>query len=121
MLLAHFDWNGAIEIVTSVELQTLLVSIDIQLNPSNVRIHCEDADVCSFWRGVSGAVEDEGIVVAGAIKSTVIDCVEDVSSDLFWRGEVEGRTVDNADRAIRDLNVVDLHVARRIGHVECVV
>ena len=121
MLLAHLDRNGAVKIVTRIKLQTLLVSIDVQLDPSHVGVHREDADICSFWRGVPGAVKDKGVVVAGAVESTVIDCVEDVSSDLFWRGEIEGRTVDDAYRAIRYFNVVNLHVARRIWHVECVI
>lgn len=90
MLLAHLDRNGAVEVVTRIELQTLLVGVDIQLNTSDVGIHCEDADICSFWRGVPGTVKDEGIVVAGAIESTVIDGVEDVPSNLFWRGEIKG-------------------------------
>ena len=121
MLLGHLDRDGGVEIVTCIELQTLLVGIDIQLNSSDVGVHREDADICSFWRRVPGAVKDEGIVVACAVESTVIDCIEDVSSNLFWRGEIERGTIDDADRAIRYLDVVDLHIARRVGHVECVV
>ena len=121
MLLARFDGNGAVEVVTRIELQTLLIGIDIQLNTSGVGVHCEDADICSLGRGVPGAVKDEGVVVAGAVESTIVDCIEDVSSDLFGRGEIEGRTVDDADRAVGNFDVVDLHVARRIGHVESVV
>lgn len=121
MLLAHFDRNGAVEVVTRIELQTLLIGIDIQLNTSCVGVHCEDADICSLGCGVPGAVEDEGVVVAGAVEPTIVDCVEDVSSDLFWRGKIEGRTVDDPDRAIGNFNVVNLHVARRVGHVECII
>lgn len=121
MLLAQLDRNGGIKVVTRIKLQTLLVGIDIQLNTSDIGVHREDADICSFWRGVPGTVKDEGIVVARAVESTVIDCVEDIFSDLFWRGKIEGRAVDDADRAIWYFNIVDLHVARRVGHVECVV
>ena len=121
MLLAHLDRNGAIEVVTRIELQTLLVGIDIQLNSSDVGVHCEDTNICSLWRRVPGAVKDEGIVVAGTIESAVINSVEDISSDLFWRGKVKGRAVDNPDRAVRYFNVVDLYIARRIGHVERVI
>lgn len=121
MLLALLDRDGAVEVVTCIELQTLLVGINIQLDTSNVGVHGEDADICSFWRGIPGAVKNESIVVACAVESTVIDRVEDVSSDLFWRGEIEGRAVDDADRAVRYFDIVDLHVARRVGHVECIV
>ena len=121
MLLGHLDRNGAVQIVTCIELQTLLVGIDIQLNSRDVGVHREDADICSFWRRVPGAVKDEGIVVACAVESTVIDCIEDVSSNLFRRGEIERGTIDDADRAIGYFDVVDLHIARRVGHVECVV
>ena len=121
MLLAHLDRDGAIEVVTRVELQTLLVGIHIQLNTSDVGVHGEDADICGFWRGVPGAVEDECIVVAGAIESAVIDCVEDVPSDLFWGGEIEGRAINDTDCTVRYLNVINLYVTRRVGHVECVV
>ena len=121
MLLAHLDRNSAVEVVTRIELQTLLVGIHIQLNTSNVRVHRENADICSFWRRVPGTVKDEGIVVAGAVESTVIDCIENILPNLLRRGEVKCRAVDNADCAIRYFDVVDLHVARRVGHVECVV
>lgn len=121
MLLTRFDRNGAVEVVTCIELQTLLIGINIQLNTSGVGVHCEDADIRSLRCRVPGTVKDEGIVVAGAIESTIVDCVEDVSSDLFWRGEIEGRAVDDADRADWYFDVVDLNVARRVGHVECVV
>ena len=121
MLLARLDRNGAIEVVTRIELQTLLVGIDIQLNSSDVGVHCEDTNICSFGRGVPGAVKDEGIVVAGTVESAVINSVEDISSDLFWRGKIEGRAVDNPDRAVRYFNIVDLYIARRIGHVERVI
>ena len=121
MLLAHFDRDGTVEVVTRIELQTLLVGVDIQLNASNVGVHCEDADICSFWRGVPGAVKDEGIIIAGTVESTIINRVENIFSDLFWGGKIEGRAVDNSDRTIRYLDVVDLYVARRVGHVECVV
>ena len=121
MLLAHLDGDGAVEVVTCVELQTLLVGIDVQLDAGDVGVHGEDADVCSFWRGVPRAIEDECVVVAGAIESTVIDCVEDVSSDLFWRGEIEGRAINDADGTVGYLNVINLYVTRRVGHVECVV
>ena len=121
MLLARFDRNGAVEVVTRIELQTLLIGIDIQLNTSCVGVHREDADICSLGCGVPGAVEDEGVVVAGAIEPTIVDCVENVSSNLFCRGKIESRTVDDADRAVGYFDVVDLHVARRVGHVECVV
>ena len=121
MLLAQLDRDGAIEVVTRIELQTLLVGIDIQLNSSDVGIHCEDTNICSFWRRVPGAVKDEGIVVAGTVESAVINSVEDISSDLFWRGKIKGRAVDDPDRAVRYFNVVDLYIARRIGHVERVI
>ena len=90
MLLAHLDRNGAVEVVTRIELQTLLVGIKIQLNTGGIGVHREDADVCSFWRRVPGTVKDEGIVVASAIESTVIDRVEDVPSDLLGGSEIEG-------------------------------
>lgn len=121
MLLAHFDRNGAVEVVTRIELQTLLIGIDIQLNTSGIRVHREDADICGFWRGVAGTVQDERIVVAGAIESTVVNRIENVPPNLLRRGKVKGRAVDDADCAIRYFDVVDLHVARRVGHVECVV
>lgn len=121
MLLAHLDRDSAVEIVTRIELQTLLVGIDIQLNTSDIRVHREDADVCSFRRGVPGAVKDEGIIIACAVEATVIDCVEDISSNLFRRGKIERGAIDDADRTIRYFDIVDLHVARRVGHVECVV
>ena len=121
MLLAHFDRNGAIEVVTRIELQALLVGVDIQLNPSDVGGHREDANIRSFWRRVAGAVKDEGIVVAGTVEPAVIDSVEDISSDLFRRGKIKGGTVDDPDRAVRYFNVVDLYIARRIGHVERVI
>lgn len=121
MLLAHFDRNRAVEVVTRIELQTLLVGIDIQLNASDVGVHCEDINICSFWRGVPGAVKDEGVVVAGTIESTVINCVENISSDLFWGSKIEGRAVHNADCAIRYFDVVDLYVARGVRHVERVI
>ena len=121
MLLAHLDGDGAIEVVTRVELQTLLVGIDVQLDTGDVGVHGEDADVCSFWRGVPGAVEDERVVVAGAVESAVIDCVEDISSNLFWGGEIEGGAIDDADCTIWYLDVINLYVTRRVGHVQCVV
>ena len=121
MLLAHLDRNGAVEVVTRIKLQTLLVGINIQLNTRDVGVHGEDADISSFWRGVPGAVKNESVVVACAVESTVIDSIEDVSSDLLWRGEIEGRAVDDADRAIGYFDIVDLHVARRVRHVERVV
>ena len=117
MLLAHLDGDGAIKVITRVELQTLLVGIDVQLDAGDVRVHGEDADVCSFWRGVPGPVEDECIVVASAVEATVIDCVEDVSSDLFWGGEIEGGAIHDADCAVWYLDVVNLYVTRRVGHV----
>lgn len=121
MLLAHFDRNGAVEVITRIELQTLLVGIDVELNTSDVGVHCKDTNIRSFWRGVPGPVKDEGIVIAGTVEPAVINCVENISSDLFRRGEIEGRTVNNADCAIWYLDVVDLYVACRVGHVECVV
>ena len=121
MLLARFDSNGAVEVVTRIELQTLLIGINIQLNTCGVGVHCQDADICGLGCGVPGTVKNEGVVVAGAIESAIVDCVENVSSDLFWRGEIEGRAVDDADRAVWYFDVVDLNVARRVGHVECVV
>ena len=121
MLLAHLDGDGAIEVVTRVELQTLLVGIDVQLDTSDVGVHGEHADVCSFWRGVPGPVEDECIVVAGAVKAAVTDCVKDVSADLFWGGEIEGRAIDYADCTVGYLDIVNLYVTRRVGHVQCVV
>ena len=121
MLLAHLDGDGAIKVITGIELQTLLVGIDVQLDASDVRVHGEDADVCSFWRGVPGPIEDECIIVAGAVESAVVDCVEDVSSDLFWGGEIEGRAIDDANCTVWYLDVVDLYVTRRVGHVQCVV
>ena len=121
MLLAHFDGNGAVEVVTRIELQTLLVGIDIHLNASDVGVHREDTNIGSFWRGVPGAVKDEGVVVAGTVESAVINCVENISSDLFWGGKIEGRAVDNANRAIRYFDVVNLYVARGVRHVECVI
>lgn len=121
MLLARLDRNGAIEVVTRIELQTLLVGIDIQLNPSDVGVHREDTDICSFWRRVPGAIKDECIIVAGTVESAVINSVKNISSDLFWRGEIKGRAVDNPDCAVRYFNVVNLHIARRIGHVERVI
>ena len=121
MLLAHLDGDGTIEVVARVELQTLLVGIDVQLDASDVGVHGEDADVCSFWRGVPGPVEDECVVVAGAVEAAVIDCVEDVSSDLFWGGEVEGGAIDYTDCTVWYLDVVNLYVTRRVGHVQCVV
>ena len=121
MLLAHFDGDGAIEVVARIELQTLLVGIDVQLDTSDVGVHGEDADICRFWRGVPGPVEDECIVVAGAVEAAVVDCVEDVSSDLFWGGEIEGRAIHDADCAVWYLDVIDLYVTRGVGHVQCVV
>lgn len=121
MLLAHFDRNGAVEVVTCIELQTLLIGINIQLNTSGVGVHCEDADICSLGRGVPGTVKDEGVIIASAIESAIIDCIENVPSDLFWRGKIEGRAVDDANRAVWYFDVVDLNVACRVGHVECVI
>ena len=121
MLLAHLDGDGAIEIVTRVELQTLLVGIDVQLDTCDVGVHGEDAEVCSFWRGVPGPVEDECIVVAGAVEAAVVDRVEDVSSDLFWGGEVERGVIDYADCAVWYLDVINLYVTRGVGHVQRVV
>lgn len=121
MLLAHLDRNGTVEVVTRIELQTLLIGIDIQLDTSDVGVHREDADICSFWGGVPRTVKDEGVIVAGAVESTVIDCIKNVPPNLLRRGEVESRAVDDADCAIRYFDVVNLHIARRVGHVECVV
>ena len=121
MLLAHLNRDSAIEVITRVELQTLLVGIDIQLDTSEIGVHGEDADICSFWRGVPGPVEDECVVVAGAVEAAVIDCVEDVSSDLFWGGEIEGGAIDDADCAVWYLDVINLYVACGVGHVQCVV
>ena len=121
MLLAHLDRNGTVEVVARIELQTLLVGINVQLNTSDVGIHCKDTDICGFWRRVPRAIEDEGIVIAGAVEPAVINRVENISSDLFWRGEIERRAVNDADRAIRHFNIVDLHITGRVGHVECVI
>ena len=121
MLLAHLDRNGTVEVVARIQLQTLLIGINIQLNTSDVGVRCEDTDVCSLRRRVPRAIENEGIVVAGAVESTVINCIKDVSSDLFWGGEIERRAVNDADRAIRYFNIVDLHIAGSVGHMECVV
>ena len=121
MWLANFDGDGAIEVVTRIELQTLLVGVDLQLNPIKKLIHCEDTNICSFWRRVPRAVKDKCIVVASTVESAIINSVEDISSDLFWRGKIKGRAVDNPNRAVRYFNVVDLYIARRIGHVERVI
>ena len=121
MLLARLDRNGAVEVVAGVELQTLLVGVDVQLDAGDVGVHCEDADVCGFGCGVPGPIEDEGIVVAGTVESAVINCVEDVSSDLLWRGEIEGGAIDDPDCTVGYFDVVDLHITRRVGHVKCVV
>ena len=121
MLLAHFDRNGAVEVVTRIELQALLIGVDVQLNTSDVGVHREDANICSFWGGVPGAVKDERIIVSGTVEPAVINCVENISSDLFRRGKIKGRAFDDADCAIWYLDVVDLYVACRVGHLECVV
>lgn len=70
---------------------------------------------------MAGSVDDECVVVAGAVEAAGVDGGEDVGADLLGSGEVEGGGVaaaaaaNEADLAGGDFDVVYFDVAGRIG------
>lgn len=126
MLLTPLHWDRPIRVITSVDLQTLLVGVDVHLNARRIRPQGQHAQVTGFGARVPWSVQDECIVVARAIIPAAIDGRSDITANLLGRGEIKvGCTVivpiDATDAAGRDLDVVDLDVASCVRHVQRVI
>ena len=67
---------------------------------------------------VSRAVHNKGVIIAGAVETTAIECVQDILADLLGGGEVIGRVGGGEKLPGGNLDVVNTHVARGIGHVQ---
>ncbi len=121
MLLTLLDRDGSIKIVAGVDLQTLLVGSDIELDARDVGGHCEDAQVGRLRRRVTRAIQDEGMIIACTAETTAIDCLRDVSSNLLRRREIQISAIDDAYNASGYFNIVELDITSSVWHVERVV
>ncbi len=121
MLLTLLDRDGSIKIVAGVDLQTLLVGSDIELDARDVGGHCEDAQVGRLRRGVTRAIQDEGMIIACTAETTAIDCLRDVSSNLLRRREIQISAIDDAYNASGYFNIVELDITSSIWHIERIV
>lgn len=117
MLLALLDRNGPVERVARVNLQTLLVGSDVELDASDIRGHGQDAQVGRFWCRVARAIKDESIVIACTIEAAAIDRLLNISAYLLRRCEIQISIIDDADGAIGHLNIIEFDIASSVGHI----
>ena len=112
MLLAPLNRNSPISIITSINLQVLLIRKNIHPNPRLLRTQRQNAHIACFRSQTSWPIDDKCIIVPGAIIPAPVRCAEDVPPDLLRGGEIEGGVLgDGRDGAGGDFDVVDCDVA----------
>ena len=110
MLLALFDWNGSVHVITAIYLQTLLICTNIKLDPGDVAGHGQDRYVCGFRGRVTWAVKYEGVVISSTVEAAGVRG-ENIGAYLLGGSKIEGGVVHYTDGAVWDFDVVDLNVA----------
>ena len=110
-----------IQIITAINLQTLLIGPNLHLDARIRAPHPQLHLLRAVGGGRNRPIEDKRLVVARAIVPASAKRIFDIASDLFRGREIKRRVGHHAQLPGRDLDIVDFDVPRRVGHVQRII